>query len=236
MDTIYLSHFEHAYRQLAESGKAPWLREGVIERVPAYNPYSGVQYRGVNGVMLDMSAASRDFHDPRWISLHEAAHIGLTLRRGERPVPAAYTSAGSQVNYYLLCNLEQFKEYPRMPERNVEAEREIGKEKLRAALEHSGAAGFTGVLDRVEKEASQGQGGNSLAVVLARYRISQECNEYYAPPANAGALQREESGRNRALLIKAVYRAETAKDRLITRNRDDRDNPAVIDRTPVREF
>jgi hypothetical protein len=217
MDTTYFSQFEHAYYELTGNGKAPWLREGAIERGPAYNPYSGVRYKGINGVMLDMSAASRDFHDPRWLSLHEAAQLGLTLRHGEKPTPAAYTRSGEAGNrYYLLCNLEQFREYPRMPERNIGVEQEIGKEKLLAALDRSGASGFTGILEKIEKETQRD--GDNLMGVMARYRISQECGEYYTPPVNAGALQREAGrGDSRAGVIRAVYHAETVKDRMITR-------------------
>jgi hypothetical protein len=238
MDTTYFSQFEHTYYALTGSGKAPWLREGTIERGPAYNPYSGVQYRGINGVMLDMSAASRDFHDPRWLSLHEAVHLGLTLRHGEKPTPAAYSRSGEAGNrYYLLCNLEQFREYPRMPERNIEAEREIGKEKLLAALDHSGASRFTGVLEKVEREIPPG--GDNLTGVMARYRISQECGEYYTPPVNAGVLQRKAD--REAGVIRAVYHAETVKDRLITRGRREvtgftMDNPVKEIKPPAMEL
>jgi hypothetical protein len=234
MDTTYFSQFEHTYYELTGSGKAPWLREGAIEQGPAYNPYSGVQYQGINGVMLDMSAASRDFYDSRWIALHEAAHLGLTLCHGEKPTPAAYTHSGKAGNsYYLLCNLEQFKEYPRMPERNIEGEREIGKEKLYAALDHSGSARFTEVLEKIDKETPLG--GDNLTGVMARYRISQECGEYYIPPANAGALQREaDRGDSQTRVIKAVYQAETVKNRLITR--DHREAAGFTMDSPVKEI
>jgi hypothetical protein len=219
MDNVYFSQFEHTYHELTRSGKAPWTREGDVERGPAYNPYSGVQYKGINGVMLDMNAASRGFHDPRWISLHEAEKFGLTLRRGEQPAPAAYThSIVSRNSYYLLCNLEQFREYSRIPGRDIEREREIGREKLQAALDRSGAAGFTGVTDKLDKETERGQ-GSPIMRVIARYRLAQECGEYYIPPAvgEAGAVK------DQAALIRSVYHAEIVKDKLTARSGDERD-------------
>jgi hypothetical protein len=232
---VYLSQFERTYSELAGSGKAPWLREGPVERGPAYNPYSGAVYRGLNGVMLDMAAAARNFRDPRWISLTEAAHLGLTLRHGEQPVPVAYTRPAVSLNsYYLMCNLEQFGEYPKMPERDVKLEREIGKEKLRTVLEQSGGAGFRTALDKVDRETAQD--GSILTQALARYRLTQECNEYYTPPPAAGQLGREAKiGKDPLLLIRAVYRAETVKNKLISRARGGPERSGAVTKTPVKE-
>jgi hypothetical protein len=221
---VYLSQFERTYYGLTGSGKAPWMREGPVERGPAYNPYGGVVFKGLNGVMLDMAAAARGFRDPRWLSLHEAEFLGLTLRHGERPVAAAYTrSVISRNSYYLLCNLEQFKEYPRMPERDAGAEREAGRERLRAVLEHTGAGGFTGVLEKVDRETER-EGG--LTRAMARYRLCQECHECYIPPAGGEAGM----GKGGIALIRSVYYAEKIKDRLMTRGRDERDRTVELSR------
>jgi hypothetical protein len=78
-----------------------------------------------------------------------------------------------------------------MPERNIEVERKIGKEKLLAALDHSGAVRFTGVLEKVEREIPPGE--DNLTRVRARYRISQECGE---PPHPGGGNPQQGPGAN----------------------------------------
>jgi hypothetical protein len=103
-----------------------------------------------------------------------------------------------------------------MPERNIFRERERGKEKLRAVLEQSGAAGFQGAVERLDA-GTLSRGG--LERALARYRLAQECGEYYTPPAGAGQL-RHEAGRGGLFLIRSVYRAEKAANRLLSRAAD----------------
>jgi hypothetical protein len=233
MDSLYFSCFERLYDEATRSGKAPWLREGAAP-CAAYNPKSGVLYKGMNGVMLDMSAAVRELRDPRWIAFHEAARAGLTLRHGEQPTPVAYAHAMlSQTQYALVCNLEQFREYPRMPARNIKQEQEIGQEKRRAALEHMGAGNFAAVVHALENETAREP---LVAQALARYRLAQECNECYMPPAGAERMRQERRGeKGRLPFIQAVCRAEALTKRILARGRDGRERGAVMERSPGRE-
>jgi hypothetical protein len=225
MDTnVYFNRLESLYQEVTGSGKAPWLQEGPGRGI-AYNPRTGMLFTGLNGIMLDMSAAAQGFKDPRWISFRDALQAGLTLRHGEQPAPAAYThAAASRTNCGLLCNLEQFREYSRIPPRDMNQEKELAKEKLQAALDHAGAATFSSVLYKLDETARD----NLLTHTLARYRLAQECGEPYTPLVTQKGIQKE--GAAGIPLIRSLYYAERIKNQLLSPSRG-RDREREQDRT-----
>ena len=89
-DEQFYKKFERTYQNLTLTGKAPWLKEGKIERDIAYNPVSGVIFKGVNALMLEMSAAEQGYKESRWISESEVNDLKLRVRPGQNPTPIAY--------------------------------------------------------------------------------------------------------------------------------------------------
>ncbi|MCD1654453.1 ArdC family protein [Treponema zuelzerae] len=91
-DELFYKKFERTYQNLTLTGKAPWLKEGKIERDIAYNPTSGVIFKGVNALMLEMSAAEQGFKESRWLSESEVNNLKLRVRPGMEPTPIAYVN------------------------------------------------------------------------------------------------------------------------------------------------
>lgn len=70
-----------------EAGTPPWRRPWDPGKVPGGGPLnaiSGHRYRGINPLLLGMSAPTAAHADPRWLSYKQAADKGWTVRRGEK--------------------------------------------------------------------------------------------------------------------------------------------------------
>lgn len=68
-----------------EKGVAPWVRPwDEAPLTPPTNATTGKTYRGVNVLLLWMSAARGDFADHRWLTFRQAKELGGTVRRGEK--------------------------------------------------------------------------------------------------------------------------------------------------------
>ncbi len=68
-----------------EKGTTPWQkpwRVGALE-LPL-NPTSGKAYRGGNAIHLMLTATSRGYEDPRWLTYRQAQEKGWQVRKGER--------------------------------------------------------------------------------------------------------------------------------------------------------
>jgi putative DNA primase/helicase len=55
-----------------------------------YNPVSGKDYRGMNAVVLLMTAEMHGYGDPRWMTYRQAAELGGQVRRGEKSTSVQY--------------------------------------------------------------------------------------------------------------------------------------------------
>jgi antirestriction protein ArdC len=70
-----------------EAGTRPWIQPwnathaaGQVSRPLRFN---AMPYRGINVVLLWMSALRRQFASPLWMTYRQAAELGGQVRRGE---------------------------------------------------------------------------------------------------------------------------------------------------------
>ncbi len=78
-----------------EAGTAPWRRPWVAGTGAATpgmpcNAASSRAYRGINAVLLAMTAFSHGSDDPRWMTYHQASERGWQVRGGERGTPVVF--------------------------------------------------------------------------------------------------------------------------------------------------
>jgi len=74
-----------------EAGTAPWVkpwRAGA--RFMPFNPITGRDYRGMNAVILLMTAEALGYGDTRWMTYKQAASEGGQVRRGEKSTLIQY--------------------------------------------------------------------------------------------------------------------------------------------------
>jgi putative DNA primase/helicase len=74
-----------------EAGTAPWVkpwRPGA--RFMPFNPITGKDYRGMNAVILLMTAEALGYGDARWMTYKQAASEGGQVRRGEKSTLIQY--------------------------------------------------------------------------------------------------------------------------------------------------
>jgi putative DNA primase/helicase len=74
-----------------EAGTAPWVkpwRPG--SRFMPFNPITGKDYRGMNAVILLMTAEALGYGDARWMTYKQAASEGGQVRRGEKSTLIQY--------------------------------------------------------------------------------------------------------------------------------------------------
>lgn len=68
-----------------EAGVAPWVRPWKIrEYGPLRNAVTGRPYRGINTMLLSMTAMAGGFADPRWLTIKQANNFGGKIRKGEK--------------------------------------------------------------------------------------------------------------------------------------------------------
>jgi putative DNA primase/helicase len=74
-----------------EAGTAPWVkpwRPGA--RFMPFNPITNNDYRGMNAVILLMTAEALGYGDPRWMTYKQTASEGGQVRRGEKSTLIQY--------------------------------------------------------------------------------------------------------------------------------------------------
>jgi putative DNA primase/helicase len=74
-----------------EAGTAPWVkpwRPGA--RFMPFNPITGKDYRGMNAMILLMTAEALGYGDARWMTYKQAASEGGQVRRGEKSTLIQY--------------------------------------------------------------------------------------------------------------------------------------------------
>lgn len=65
-----------------EAGAAPWRCDWLQSGLPRRS--TGQTYRGVNILLLGMSAAAQGFTNPHWITFKQAQELGGNVRKGEK--------------------------------------------------------------------------------------------------------------------------------------------------------
>jgi antirestriction protein ArdC len=250
-DEAFYEDFEKKYYRLTMNGKAPWLKEGKVERNIAYNPKSGVVFRGINSMMLEMAAAEQGYKDSRWLSMEEIKDLGFTARYGEKPTVIAYinkyihpldvnpstgksfTPRNPKQKYYLMYNVEQLKEYDRIRNYDVAAIHERKAEKIQNTLENTHTGKFAEITERLGIQTARNAPEHTalIASVTSQYRLAQEFNARYTPAVRAEAVQNSLLKVRNHALIRSLYQAEIAKDRLISKNQElDRGTARTVER------
>jgi antirestriction protein ArdC len=68
-----------------EDGVAPWRKSwNSVNLGPFRNAVTNRPYRGINTLLLSLSAFSKGFFDPRWLTFNKASELGGRVRKGER--------------------------------------------------------------------------------------------------------------------------------------------------------
>jgi hypothetical protein len=238
-DEDFYKIFSHLYTQLVVENKAPWLKEGVPERGVAYNPKSGVVFRGVNSLILEFKAAQAGFKDSRWLSQKQIDDLGLKPRYGEFPTPIAYINkyaAPVNVNpvtgekfsvtdpkkrYYLVYNIEQLRSYDLKHDRDFIISKKVTTDKIKKAIENSGTNDFRVIKSKLVKNVVQAVPDRMqiLAAGLAQYRLSQELRVPYKSTIPKEDLESYKHIKiKESDLLRTVYHVETYKDRLVSKD------------------
>lgn len=239
-DEQFYRIFTKNYHDLTISGNAPWMTEGKTTRSIAYNPKSGVIFKGINSLMLEMSAARQGFKDSRWLSENEIRNLRLSPRYGATPTPIAYinkyshpvdvhpstglpfSSTNPRQKYYFMYNVEQLKEYEILKETSISISETLLKEKTRNVISNSRTNNFVAINNHLGKMAANKAPEKTeyIAATIAQYRLSQEFGTSYRPLLSKNALQKMSTGIKPDQLLKAMYHSEIEKDRLISQNRN----------------
>lgn len=256
-DEQFYKKFERSYQNLTLTGTAPWLKEGKIERDIAYNPRSGVIFRGVNALMLEMSAAEQGFKEARWISESEIDDLKLRARTGEKPTPIAYVNRYAHVTdvhpstgksfdekhpkqkYYYMYNIQQLKEYEQIKESGMTLDKALVQEKIKTVIQNTKTNNFAEILEKVSVVAGQKIVDDRAKVVareLARYRMTQEFKGNFIPQAPTLVMKDASIKTHGATLLTTMYHAENAKDRLISHGMNlENDKVRTVSRTRQQE-
>lgn len=253
-DEQFYKQFEKSYQALTVTGKAPWMTKGKIERDIAFNPNSGVIFKGINGIMLEMSAAEKNFKESRWLSEAEISKLNLTVRAGQNPTPIAYVnkyvhstdvhpSTGQAFDnkenpkqkYYYMYNIQQLREYEKIKETTNTIDKVLLQEKTKTLIENTKTNNFKDIVALVGSFAqnkTQEKNAKLVANEIARYRMTQEFKGNFVPQV-AEPVMKEISARIKGNeLLGTVYHAEVTKDRFITKGMFlETDNVRTVKRT-----
>lgn len=102
-----------------ESGTIPWHQPWVSKGGEFHsNLKSKKNYRGINQLLLSMSAMAAGYSSPYWLSFKQAKEFGGSVRKGEKgtlvvfykPVKAEDSKTGNAyliLRYYYVWNVEQ---------------------------------------------------------------------------------------------------------------------------------
>ena len=91
--SLYQSITDQIIREL-EHSTVPWHKPwscGTLDgRILHPLRYSGERYRGINIVLLWMTATSSGFTSPYWMTYRQALELGAQVRKGEKGAPVIY--------------------------------------------------------------------------------------------------------------------------------------------------
>ena len=74
-----------------EKGTIPWRQPwSVPEHGELRNAITGHRYRGINPIILSVSAATQGFADPRWLTFKQAREKDASVRKGEKGTPVVF--------------------------------------------------------------------------------------------------------------------------------------------------
>lgn len=237
-DNEFYHLFESNYKKLTTTGKAPWMREGLVEREIAHNPKSGVVFKGVNSLMLEMSAAIHGFTESRWLSETELEVLGFHPKHREIPTPIAYQnkfihptdvhpSTGlpfdekhSKEKYYHMYNIQQLREYEQLRGHSLSFNREITDEKIRTAVTNAKTNNFPQISERIFQNAAQHipEKGSVLSASLAQFRLAQEFNVQFKPSISNDVLKKIVNEVKPETILRTLYKTEIEKDRMISKD------------------
>ena len=157
-----------------EQGTRPWMKpwnaEHLAGRITRPLRHNGTPYRGINVLMLWLTAALRGYSAPIWMTFKQALELEAHVRKGEKGTPVAYADTMRRTDQeteeereiwfmkpYTVFNVEQIEGLP--AHFHAHAEPRIAPD---ARIEHAEAFfAATG--------ASIGHGGNR-----AYYRIRDD--------------------------------------------------------------
>lgn len=84
----------HAIIERLEQGTRPWAKpwnaEHLAGRITRPLRANGKPYRGINVVMLWMTAEAKGYAAPIWMTYKQAQELGGQVRKGEQGTPVAY--------------------------------------------------------------------------------------------------------------------------------------------------
>jgi len=109
-----------------EAGTAPWRQPWTGEKTGAAFPLraSGEPYRGINVIMLWLTAVQKGYASPCWFTFKQAKELGAHVRKGEKSTTVVYygqvereTDEGEEVRFsiakaYRVFNAEQIENLP----------------------------------------------------------------------------------------------------------------------------
>lgn len=72
-----------------ESGVAPWQCDWLAHGGDPTR-VTGERYRGINVLLLGMSAMSQGFANPHWMTFKQALELGAAVRKGEKGTPIVF--------------------------------------------------------------------------------------------------------------------------------------------------
>ena len=242
-DDEFYHRFSKTFTDLTNSGKAPWLSEDVPERGLAYNPNSGVIFKGVNSLMLEMSAAKQGFKDSRWMSMQEIYDLGMHPKDGAIPTPIAYINhyqasvdvnpaTGEKFNignpkkrYYLLFNVEQLRDCELNNDKNLAFPAQVIQEKKKNIIINSKTNNIQIIREKMDdKIKNVPPVMRTLAVGLMQYRLSQELhipNKTLLPSEKLNlykGMQFNSSEKLMSALLQTCYETEVIKDRSLSKD------------------
>ncbi|MDP9632972.1 UNVERIFIED_ORG: antirestriction protein ArdC [Ensifer adhaerens] len=146
---IYQSITSRIVEQL-EAGTRPWMQPWGACGLPV-RPlrHSGIAYRGINTVLLWMTAAEQGYSSPYWMTYKQALELGAQVRKGEKSTLVVYANAierketndaGEEIERripfmkgYSVFNAEQIDGLPEQYHAQPSEASAAGKERIEAA-------------------------------------------------------------------------------------------------------
>ena len=118
-----------ALTQQLEQGTRPWMKpwnaEHLAGRITRPLRHNGTPYRGINTLMLWLTAVERGYSAPIWMTYKQASELGAHVRKGEKGTPVAYADTITKTDketqeeheiwfmkQYTVFNVEQIEGLP----------------------------------------------------------------------------------------------------------------------------
>ncbi len=258
-DDDFYKTFSKIYTDITLNGKAPWLHETdkPIERGLAFNPKSGVVFKGVNSLILEMKSAQKGYSDSRWLSQSEIYELGWEPKSGEFPTPIAYVNKyAPQVDvnpvngkafgtnnprqrYYYMYNAEQLRNHELVNDKEIGFSKKHIKEKIQNVIDNVGNKDIRVIQSKLSENAIKAVPENmkNLASGIVQYRLAQELKIPYKPQIAKESLEKYATTKiTQEDLLRTGYQVEVAKDRLVSRNNElEHDRTRTVQRGAKRE-